>query len=89
MSGLSQPGPAAYQQREPEGVKPGAVRVSGRGKKHTPYQGSVIKGGPRGARAHPIFRTTKRSAFSTDAQSRFASAVLVGVLRLLCPAQYI
>ena len=49
MSGLLQPGPAAYQPREPEEVKPGAVRVSGRGRKHTSYQG----GHKRGAKGGP------------------------------------
>ena len=42
---------------------------------------------PGGARALPIFRGTNKSAFSSNAQSRFASVVLDGVLgplRLEC-----
>ena len=38
------------------------------------------KGVAKGGRAPPIFGTTKTSAFSTNAQSRFASVVLDGVL---------
>ena len=38
-------------------------------------------GGARGALALPIFGATKTSAFSTNAQSRFASVVLDSVLR--------
>ena len=39
------------------------------------------RGGQGGAWAPPIFRTTKTSAFSTNAQSRFAYVGLDGVLR--------
>ena len=39
------------------------------------------RGGPRGPKAPPpMFRTTKSSLFSTNALSRFAIAVLDGVL---------
>ena len=38
------------------------------------------QGGSRGARAPPIFGKTKTSGFSADAQSRFLSVVLGGVL---------
>ena len=39
-----------------------------------------VAGMAKGGQASPIFRTMKTSAFSTNAQSRFASAVLSGVL---------
>ena len=49
----------------------------------------VIKGGHRGeTQAPPIFRTTKRSMFTTNTQSRFASVVLDGVLGHLHLALY-
>ena len=43
---------------------------------------NLVKRGapPRGPRALPTFGTIKTSAFSTNAQSRFASVVLDGVL---------
>ena len=40
----------------------------------------VVKEGSREARALPIVGTTKRSGFSTNAQSKFTSVVLDGVL---------
>ena len=40
----------------------------------------IVKWGLRRACALPIFGTTKGSAFPTNAQSRFASVVLYGVL---------
>ena len=39
-----------------------------------------VKGGQKGGGGHPIFGVTKTSAFSTNAQSRFVSVVLDGVL---------
>ena len=48
----------------------------------------VVKGGPRGTQALPNFGTSKRSAFSTNTQSRFVSFVLDGVLRPLRLARH-
>ena len=48
----------------------------------------VKRGAPRGPRALPTFGTIKTSAFSTNAQSRFASVVLDAVLGHLRLALY-
>ena len=55
------------------------------GKSHKP----LTQGGRQGgARAFPIFEASKTSAFSTNAQSRFASVVFDGVLGRLRLAQH-
>ena len=46
------------------------------------------QGGPGGAWVPQIFRTTKTSAFSTNAQSRFVPVVLDSLLRPPCLAQH-
>ena len=43
-------------------------------------EGLIYSGGARGAWAHPVSGTTKTNAFSTNAQSRFASVILDSVL---------
>ena len=44
------------------------------------YKSSTMRWGGQGAGALPIFGASKTSAFSTNAQSRFVSVVLDGVL---------